>query len=181
MASKPLPSPELLRQVLRYDANTGKLFWLPRPVGMFASEWAWKVFCKTREWREAFTSISGHGYPHGSVFGSYVQAHRVAWAVHHGEWPRDQIDHINNDRSDNRMCNLREATNSQNHMNKPKSVANSSGHKGVSPTKCGKKWRVRVKVNGKMKQYGEFLRIEDAVARYAEVSAMLHGEFSRPV
>lgn len=179
MAARSLPPPEMMRQVLGYNSETGELVWKPRPVEMFASEWAWKVFRKTREGCLAFTSKNGAGYLHGSVMGHHVQAHRVAWVIYFGRWPAGQIDHINNDRSDNRLSNLREATNSQNHMNKPKTAANTSGYKGVSRTKCGKRWRARIKVMGKMKQVGEFSCIEEAASAYAEAAARLHGEFAR--
>lgn len=90
------------------------------------------------------------------------QAHRIAWALHTGAWPKDQIDHINGIKTDNRACNLREATNSQNGKNLGLSKANKSGVKGISFEKYTEKWKASIRVNGKSISIGRFDSIEDA-------------------
>ena len=179
MAKKPLPCPAVLRQQLRYDADTGKLFWLKRDVGFFASEWAWKVWSKRFPGKEAFTCPNSHGYLHGSIMGKDVLAYRVIWALHYGAWPEHQLDHIDNDRANNRISNLRDATNSQNHMNKPASSANNSGFKGVDWSKKDKVWRARIKVRGKQIHLGHFSCVNEAAKAYAKASTVYHGEFAR--
>ena len=179
MAVKSLPSPEVLRQLLRYEPDTGKLFWLPRGRKFFPCDWSYVVWNKRFPGTEAMTGINNRGYPHGSILGKCLLAHRVAWAIFYGEWPVSQLDHINNDRPDFRICNLREATNSQNHMNKPVSSANSSGIKGVSWSKKDRVWRARIKVGGKEMHLGHFSEINDAASAYRIASEKYHGEFSR--
>lgn len=114
-------TPEILRQLLRYEPETGKLFWLERgpkwfsdkPVGQQHNANAWNA---KYAGKEAFTSVGFNGYRQGSVFRQGMNLHRVAWAIHHGEWP-DHIDHINRDRLDNRICNLRSVTKAENAKN----------------------------------------------------------------
>lgn len=179
MAAKPLPSPEVLRQLLRYEPETGKLFWRERGREFFPSDWSCTVWNKRFPGKEALTAKNNHGYPHGALLGRSITAHRIAWAIFYGEWPAEQIDHINNDRADFRIANLRQATNSQNHMNKPMSSVNSSGFKGVDWSKKDKVWRARIKVKGKQIHLGHFNNVNDAAEAYKAGAAMHHGEFAR--
>jgi hypothetical protein len=82
----------------------------------------------------------------------------------HGVWPEDQIDHINRDRADNRIENLREVTNKQNQQNRSTNSDNTSGHTGVSWYKPYSKWRAQIKHNHKVIHLGYFTNIEDAIA-----------------
>ena len=92
-------------------------------------------------------------------------AHRVAWFLHHGELPPCQLDHINRDRSDNRICNLRIASENAFHNNQNRRVGknNTSGAIGVMwyPTK--NKWIARIKVKGRSIYLGLFSNFDDAV------------------
>jgi hypothetical protein len=69
---------------------------------------------------------------YSALTGVLYREHRLAWLYMTGEWPTHEIDHINGDRVDNRFCNLREATASENRWNSRKRVNNTSGYKGVS-------------------------------------------------
>jgi hypothetical protein len=142
MQHRELPTPQYLRKVLDYDPDTGILTWKERTKDMFSqgnrrhswnSRWAGQV---------AFRK-SDFGYMRGSVNGRKVLAHRVIWAMHHGEWPRGQIDHINGDRSDNRIENLREVDAAGNARNHPMHRNNTSGEVGVTWNALRKKWMVR--------------------------------------
>lgn len=110
---------ELLRQLLRYEPETGKLYWLSRDVSLF-HESATRTAAGTCKWwngrfagKEAFTATGVHGCRAGRIFGQAHYAHRVAWALHHGGWPTDEIDHQDGDRANNRISNLREVMRQQ--------------------------------------------------------------------
>lgn len=155
--AKPLPSIEHLRQRLRYEPETGKLFRLDCE-GM-PQQW------RTR-WvgKEAFTSVGGSGYFQGWIGGALHTAHRVAWAIHHGKWPTDQIDHINGVKTDNRITNLREVSNQQNQQNATMRKNNTSGVTGVYWYKDGKKWHAQIRVGKKRMHLGYFDTLEEAAA-----------------
>ena len=82
-----------------------------------------------------------YGYRQGSLKGKRYKEHRLIWLYHYGEWPKECIDHINGIRDDNRIENLREATNQQNQFNRKSEKDSSSQYKGVSWCKLSKKWR----------------------------------------
>ena len=177
MADRADITPELCRQLLRYDPDSGQLFWLPRPSSMFrdvtvnggfrsaqAAADAFNVKCAGKE---AFTATNDAGYRVGAILGTMQRAHRVAWAIVHGEWP-DQIDHINGGRADNRLANLRAVSNAENHRNEGKPKNNTSGVVGVIWCKQTGKWRAQIKVNYRNVQLGRFSRIEDAAAAREE-------------
>ena len=124
-------------------------------------------------------AINKCGYRHIKIDGHVYYAHRLAWLHFHGRWPDDMIDHINGDRADNRICNLREATNSQNMQNTGKPSTNKSGHKGVCWDKCRQKWAVEIRINGYKIHLGRFYTIENALAHYAQANARYHGSFGR--
>ena len=169
MANKELPHAKKLRKILRYEPDTGKLFWLTRSPNLFEG----RDYCSERlcaSWnarfsgKEALTAIDNHGYMHGCVFSIKVKAHRAAWAVHHGYWPINCIDHLNGDRLDNRIVNLRDATHLENSLNSAMQANNTSGHNGVGWHKQRQKWRARIVLNGEEKHLGLFDSIDDAVA-----------------
>ena len=163
MANKPLPSPEELRQLLSYDPETGKLFWKSRNRENFATERGWKIWLSICQGREAFTSKNSNGYLIARVCGVSLRAHRVAWAINFGEWPPEDIDHINGNRIDNRIANLRAVTRAENCRNRALSYRNQSGIYGVSFDQKLNKWIVRIYIDGQQKNIGYFVHKEDAV------------------
>lgn len=178
MAARILPTPEQLRELLRYEPDTGKLFWLPRPREMFTKDRLHLSWNSRHAGKEAFTA-SNRGYKVGRVFDLIHQGHRIAWAVHFGEWPAGLIDHIDGNRSDNRICNLREATQSENGMNRGATRANSSGLKGAAWSEKYGKWESRIKAAGKAKFLGYFDTAEEAHGAYVKAVSTHHGEFAR--
>lgn len=120
-------------------------------------------------------SLTENGYWIIWVLGTRYLAHRLAWLYMTGEWPKEQIDHINNKRSDNRIQNLREATNQQNQFNRgPKAQGSISGFCGVSRNK--KRWKAEIIKDGVKKHIGTFDTPELAHEAYLLVKAKLHGE-----
>lgn len=111
------------------------------------------------------------------VNGKTYRAHKLAWLYVYGEWP-EEIDHINNDGTDNRICNLRKATRSENTCNRRLQSNNKSGYKGVSWCAEKNKWDARVGVKNKIILLGRHEKIEDAIKAVNEARAKYHGEFA---
>ncbi len=118
------------------------------------------------------------GYIQIYAGGAIWIAHRVAWAMHHGSWPPDQIDHINGVRDDNRICNLRLATARENCTNRAQPLSPTSGVRGVSWAKSCGKWLAQIKRNYKSYNLGYYDAIEEASAAYQKAAMEMHGEFS---
>ena len=163
-----LPSPELLRKLLRYNYDTGKLFWRERTPDVFkdgkqSAEWICSRWNSTFANNETFTAVSKNGYLTGEILGKKLLSHRVIWAIVTGFWPVDQIDHEDHDRQNNKFGNLFEATRQENMKNQSMSKLNTSGHVGVVWNKEKSKWQAQIGVNRKIINLGRFLDIEDAI------------------
>ncbi len=156
---------ERLRALLDYDAASGKFTWRFKRGKMRAG------------------SLAGaQGHDGRIVIGvdrEILLAHRLAWLHHYGEWPADDIDHINMDRSDNRICNLRVATPSQNLANQPARKNTSTGLKGVSFDRERGKFKAQIKVNYKGRLIGRFDTAEEASEAYRAVAVAAFGEYAR--
>lgn len=168
MTYKSLPPVDYLRKRLRYEPETGKLFWLDSDD--MSNRWRAQFSGK-----EAFTSVC-LGYHTGSIDDATFKAHRVAWAIYHGDWPNGQIDHQNGVRTDNRIENLRLVTPQENMRNRTINRNNTSGICGVSWAKSEEKWKAQIKVGGKIIHLGYFQNIDDAKA--ARDAASAHYGFS---
>jgi hypothetical protein len=169
MINEQLPEITTLCKLLRYDSSTGKIFWKKRPVEMFSDGGIGAAGnCKTWAARfagkEAFTAVDGGGYKHGHIFARKYLAHRVIWAISYGDWPKDQIDHINHDRADNRLVNLREASQRENMQNTSMLCTNTRGVTGVHWCNQRSKWVAKIIVAGKSKHLGRFSVKAEAIA-----------------
>ena len=122
--------------------------------------------------------VSNTGYLSVEIDHKSYSVHRLVWLMHHGVLP-EFLDHINGNKLDNRIENLRPATKSQNNQNKRLYSNNTSGVKGVCWHKRIKKWQVNVRVNGKQKSFGFFDDIELAELVASEARNKLHGQFAR--
>jgi len=156
---------EQLRDVLDYDPETGLFSWRVRPATCM------------RAGDKAGTATV-RGYISISIAGRGRLAHRLAWLYMTNEWPTGHIDHINGNKSDNRFCNLRQATPQQNTYNRKISRVNTSGFKGVSAGRNGK-WQATIRVGGRCKYLGEFTTPEQAHEVYIEWAREHFGEFMR--
>jgi hypothetical protein len=154
--------------LLNYDSSTGKL------------TWAISRSSRSMSGSEA-GSISSAGY---RVIGVNInqkqyllKAHRVAWFMHYKEMPPPIIDHIDGDKLNNVILNLRGCTTQQNQMNKSKLQNNTSGYKGVSWASDRGKWRAHIRYNGKLIHLGQFDCPEDASKEYEDKASELFREF----
>ena len=110
------------------------------------------------------------GYIMLSVSGKKLLAHRAAWLFVHKTFPYGKIDHINRNKADNRIENLRNANAQQNAQNRAKTIKNTSGYKGVTWHKRDKKWQAAITVSGKVLHLGYHKDVEQAYASYVEAS-----------
>ena len=160
---------ELLNLLVRYEPETGKLFWKERSQDLFRDTNGRSKAHACANWnaqyagKEAFTARDKDGYKKGSVFNRTFKAHRIAWALSHGEWPL-YIDHINGKPDDNRLCNLRNVTRVENQQNLKRSKLNKSGSCGVSWDRHRSKWTARIRVNGKLIALGRFENLDGAIS-----------------
>lgn len=164
MANGTLPTPEELRNLLTYEPETGVLTWKSRSVESFGpdrAEYRCKCWNTRYAGRVAFTTVSG-GYFQGRCRGQLLLAHRVVWALATGNWPNGQIDHVNGDKSDNRLANLRDVDQADNQRNMKRCSRNTSGHTGVYLTRA-KKWNAQIYSGRKSTSLGTFETFGEAV------------------
>lgn len=178
---------ELLRSLLRYEPETGHLFWKERPVSMFkdhggrySAEWCCKTFNQKHAGKRALTALTDRGYCAGGILGRVYAAHRVAWALHHGSWPSDglEVDHINRDRQDNRIDNLRLASKTQNGHNKVMRRERSP-YIGVTWHGPTEKWVAKVAKDRVVHRLGSFTDIELAARARDRKALELYGDRAR--
>lgn len=159
MAKNPLPSVELLRQLLDYNPETGALVWLPRPPMMFSERGRLTQETKANAWNARLAGVSAGtqtplGYMRLDIGSKGYMAHRVAWAHFYGCEPVGEIDHINGQKHDNRIENLRDVSPSINSKNRPQYRHNSSGFVGVSFHRATGKWMAHFGSDGKQYYLG---------------------------
>jgi len=159
-----LPSYEEVAEVLEYSPDTGEII-------------RKKSYSNRAKVGELVGYTRSDGYIVIRAVDKQYLAHRLAWLLHYKEWPKGQIDHINHNRNDNRIENLREATGLDNNRNQSLNPTNSSGACGVSWHKQRNKWRAFVWLNNKQKHLGLFDDFDDAVA--ARLAANKQYEFHK--
>jgi len=158
-----------LKLLLRYEPDTGLFFWLPRPDD---KQWS------SRHAHKQAGDLS-RGYVRIRVNKQGYKAHRLAWLFVTGEYPPDTIDHIDGDRENNRLTNLRPATYSQNMCNTGPRATNKTGAKGVYFDRRASKYRVDIKFNGIKTYVGHFPDLTTAQKARAAAAESLHKGFAR--
>ena len=159
--TRSLPTITELRKMLSYDPDTGVLTWRHRETN--SPGWNTR-FAGT----QALNTRHSDGYRMGKINCVRMYAHRAAWALHHGSWPSEQIDHINGNRSDNRMPNLQEATASENAKNR-RVQPRVSGVPCVWWVEGSQKWRVLKRAGGQRHELGSFHCIGQAIQALAQL------------
>jgi len=155
---------ERLKELLEYNPDTGD-FTRKSTVGGKVSG-----------------TVCGHRQPNEYVYIAIdyklYLAHRLAWLYIHGEWPENDIDHINQVKYDNRRVNLRACTRSQNAVNRGIQSNNTSGYKGVFWHNKNKKWRATINHKGKLFSLGCFDDIKEAAKAWNVKALEIYGEFA---
>lgn len=160
---KPYTTAERVRELFNYDPETG----------LFTR----RVASRTAKAGRVEGWIDPQGYSRFYIDRRLYQAHRVAWLYVHGQWPRDQIDHVNRVRDDNRISNLRECVNAENRQNIKPEGYGVSGYLGVvrhGQYKKNEKWVASIGINGKRKYLGAFDTPEEASAVYLAAKMNTH-------
>jgi hypothetical protein len=163
-----LPPLKTLREVFSIDPNNGRLILrVPRRNRVAGQEAGY---------------TNNIGYRQVSLCGKIYSVHRIAWAFYYGEEPSGEIDHINGNRADNRLCNLRLATSAQNNQNRRLSSRNKTGIKCVFRVKWRDSWRWRVSVGfgGGEHVIKHFICLGQAAKHANRLRAQLHDEFANP-
>lgn len=111
-----------------------------------------------------------------NLHGAFMYAHRIVWALAHGEWPDGNIDHINGDKHDNRPCNLRVATHKENMRNRK--PWGKSKYLGVHWSKSVGKWRATIREDGRVFVLGYFDDELDAAKAYRDAAIDLFADFA---
>jgi hypothetical protein len=162
---------EELKAAFRYDAQTGALF--HRPRSDVRPCWNARYAGKPAGY------IGTKGYPTVAFRGGYYRIHRIVWAMEVGPIPDGmQVDHVDGDRTNNRLSNLRLATPHQNRCNQKMRSDNGIGLKGVRLHKSGR-YCSRITSHGREIRLGYFNTPEDAHAAYVKAAQRYHGEFAR--
>lgn len=170
MDFKPLPPVELLRKLLEYDPAAGTLKYQVRTDGSFMPDGTGRHSRENKlaRWNGRFAgkvacsrSGGGNGYLVTKLFCEQYKAHRLVWLMHYGEEPDGQIDHINGDRTDNRINNLRVVGYDENSHNRALPRNNISGAHGVRME--GQKWAAVIRRNGRIVRLGTFATRGEAI------------------
>jgi len=150
---------QAMQELLRYDEKTGEFWWTNNAAKKVAGKIA--------------NAKDKHGYICLKVNGKMYKAHRLAWYFVYGSFPEKNIDHINGNKSDNRICNLRMASLTLNMQNIRKAKSNSStGLLGIS--KNGSGWRAEIRIDGKKRNLGTYKNKETAHSIYVEAKRKFH-------
>lgn len=159
---------EIARELLDYNPETGEFTWKYRERHWFSSLRGYKTWNAKHAGKCAGylrTDVRwGYQYREVRLMWANYKEHRLAWLWMTGEWPVDEIDHKNQDATDNRWTNLRQSTHQGNMRNLSLSKNNTSGYIGVSWEKRYSKWLAYARLDGKRKYLGMYDELERAAA-----------------
>lgn len=160
-------TPELIRELLDCDYETGALTWRTRPLWRFAHCKHPETQCNRWNGRyagqEAFTHVTKRGYREGGLMGTKFFRHRIVWAHYYGKWPKNEVDHIHGKEKGDGIKNLRDATSQQNSQNMKTPNTNKSGQIGVFWDNTANKWGSGIRAEGKYLNLGRYDLKQDAI------------------
>lgn len=163
-----------LRSLIDYDDTTGSMFWKARSLEHFASGTVGQVSSWNRRYAGKPVGRVSAGYVQTMVLGQRVMVHRLAWMVYYNRpIPKGaQIDHINGNKTDNRIMNLRLCSGSQNQSNIERRRA---GIRGAHYHKGSGKWQASIKIH-----LGSYDTQQEAASAFEAIAKKLQGEFYLP-
>lgn len=144
------------------------------PITGFLSSKKWRPNIKPR-----ILNAKRNGYIYVRINKIAFSAHRIIWFMYYGSWPTIMIDHINGDKTDNRISNLRQASDHENQYNAKKQIRNKSGVKGISYRRQTNRWRASIRKNGKVVYEKTFISLDEAEKEIKLKREELHKEFAR--
>lgn len=156
------------KEHLSFNFETGEILWVKYP----------KKYNKVNKPKEA-GSLHYSGYRIICLMNKQYMAHRLIWAVYYNKWPDGFLDHVDGNKSNNCINNLRLATRFQNGYNIGPKKISQSGYKNVQWDKDTNKWRVRVRVDGVRHHVGRFEKIDDAINSAKKFMLEYHKEFAK--
>lgn len=156
-------TPEEVQLMLDYDPTSG--------------HFTWKIKRRGKNIGVPAGYLEKTGYRRIRIYGKPYNAHRLAWLYTHGKWPQGVIDHIDGNRDNNRINNLREATLTQNQYNRRVKCTSSTGRKGVSLARREGRYQSQITIGGVKKFIGYFDTIEEGVCAYNKAAIAAQGEF----
>lgn len=157
---------ERLVEALSYDPESGLFTWRVR------------TSIRVKAGARAGTERKD-GYSHLGLDGKRYMLHRLAYFYQHREWPTGDVDHINGIKSDNRACNLRAATRSENMQNRCEANANNASTGVLGVYKVGDRFRAKIEIDRKSRSLGYFSTITAAACAYAAAKAKMHPASAR--
>jgi hypothetical protein len=160
----PLPTPERVRALIRYDGTD--FYWLPRPRSYFSDLASFRSFNARHADKKAAIKQQLNGYNGIRIDHALILVHRMIWVLYYGEWPKHELDHIDGDKANNAISNLRDVTKSGNMRNQNLRCDSTSGFPGVHfcKDKASRPWVARIGVGGTWKTLGYFSTKEEAIA-----------------
>jgi len=168
---------KVLKELLHYNPDTGVFTWKARGEKWLKSKYAIKTWNTRFAGKETIGS-DGVGYARIRVLGADYGAHRLAWLYATSKMPKGQIDHINRNRKDNRIANLRQSTCTQNHANANIFSNNTTGFKGVRANKKTSGWCAYITSKGISYYLGRYSSKIEAAKAYDKKAIELHGEYA---
>jgi len=173
--AKPMLPVKIIRELLNYDPDAGTFTWKERGMKYFETDVSRRIWNTRFAGKPALCTLAHNGYMYGAIFGENWSTHRIAWLFHTGKVPRE-VDHINGDRKDNRIVNLREVDRTANCRNM-RIRRNTSGAVGISWHRKGQAWVARLG----SKHIGLYKNFEEAVAarKAAELANDYHPNHGR--
>jgi hypothetical protein len=162
---RPLPTLERVREFFDYQSISG--------------EFVYKISPNPRILAGSKAGTVTNGYRYIKIDETCIPAHRLVWFYNYGVWPKNGLDHINNNKLDNRLENLRDASSSVNTFNKGRMRNNTSGIVGVYQVKYGK-WHARISVGGTVILLGNYDNVRDAYAARLKAERKYYPGIIRP-